>query len=98
MLMVEYQYLWYFFIYQCCCMSNSSTFLMTVENLGNTEQYREHDFPREEGNSNDVITLHKAPVGQCDLDLGSSHYILSRHRSATHLDRSTPTSLTCLMQ
>ena len=34
-------------------------------------------------------------VGQCDLDLGSSHYIYSRHRSATHLDRSTPTSLTC---
>ena len=32
-------------------------------------------------------------VGQCDLDLGSSHYIYSRHRSATHLDRSTPTSL-----
>ena len=23
-------------------------------------------------------------VGQCDLDLGSTHYILSRHRSATH--------------
>ena len=22
-------------------------------------------------------------VGQCDLDLGSTHYILSRHRSAT---------------
>ena len=42
------------------------------------------------GRKEQVIT-----VGQCDLDLGSGHYIYSRHRSATHYDVSTPTSLTC---
>ena len=38
-------------------------------------------------------------VGQCDLDLGSSHYIRAdTGLPHTLLERSTPTSLTCLMQ
>ena len=41
-------------------------------------------------------------VGQCDLDLGSSHYIRADtglpHTHTDYYDVSTPTSLTCLMQ